>query len=117
MRNILVTIFSIEHPSSSRKNASKMLLKCGCVRMAFSKVSLSPASFMQSRELFGSVTESIPMMRCSTSFVRFMNVKAALAELIEDIKSGKVHIIVVYKIDRLTRSLMDFAKLVEIFDQ
>jgi len=42
--------------------------------------------------------------------------RPALAELIADIKSGKVNIVVVYKIDRLTRSLMDFAKLVEVFD-
>ena len=42
--------------------------------------------------------------------------RPALTELLADIKAGKVHIVVVYKIDRLTRSLMDFAKLVEIFD-
>lgn len=43
--------------------------------------------------------------------------RPALQKLLADIKAGKIHIIVVYKIDRLTRSLMDFAKLVEIFDQ
>lgn len=43
--------------------------------------------------------------------------RPALQQLLTDIKSGKVQIIVVYKIDRLTRSLMDFAKLVEVFDQ
>ena len=43
--------------------------------------------------------------------------RPALQELMNDIKAGKVHIVVVYKIDRLTRSLMDFAKLVEVFDQ
>jgi len=43
--------------------------------------------------------------------------RPALKELLADIKAGKVHTVVVYKIDRLTRSLMDFAKLVEIFDQ
>lgn len=42
--------------------------------------------------------------------------RPALAELVEDIKASKVNIVVVYKIDRLTRSLMDFAKLVEVFD-
>jgi DNA invertase Pin-like site-specific DNA recombinase len=42
--------------------------------------------------------------------------RPALTELLADIKAGKVNIVVVYKIDRLTRSLMDFAKLVEIFD-
>jgi site-specific DNA recombinase len=33
------------------------------------------------------------------------------------LRAGKVDIIVVYKVDRLTRSLADFAKLVELFDQ
>ena len=43
--------------------------------------------------------------------------RPALMEILDDIKAGKIHIVVVYKIDRLTRSLMDFAKLVEVFDQ
>jgi DNA invertase Pin-like site-specific DNA recombinase len=43
--------------------------------------------------------------------------RPALQKLLADIKADKIHIIVVYKIDRLTRSLMDFAKLVEVFDQ
>ncbi len=43
--------------------------------------------------------------------------RPALTKLLDDIRSGKVNIIVVYKIDRLTRSLMDFAKLVQVFDE
>lgn len=43
--------------------------------------------------------------------------RPALQNLLSDIKIRKVNIIVVYKIDRLTRSLMDFAKLVEVFDE
>lgn len=43
--------------------------------------------------------------------------RPALNLLLEDIKAGKVNVVVVYKIDRLTRSLTDFAKLVEVFDQ
>jgi DNA invertase Pin-like site-specific DNA recombinase len=43
--------------------------------------------------------------------------RPALAELLTDIKAGKVHTVVVYKIDRLTRSLTDFVKLVEVFDR
>jgi DNA invertase Pin-like site-specific DNA recombinase len=35
---------------------------------------------------------------------------------LEDIDAGKVDTVVVYKVDRLTRSLGDFAKIVEIFD-
>jgi site-specific DNA recombinase len=39
-----------------------------------------------------------------------------LHRLLEDIRSRKIDVIVVYKVDRLTRSLADFAKLVELFD-
>lgn len=42
--------------------------------------------------------------------------RPALQQLIKDIKNGKVDVVVVYKVDRLSRSLSDFAKLVEIFD-
>ena len=41
--------------------------------------------------------------------------RPALKELLQDIKSGLVDIIVVYKIDRLTSSLHDFSKLEDIF--
>jgi site-specific DNA recombinase len=43
--------------------------------------------------------------------------RPALQELLDDVRGGKIDIIVVYKVDRLTRSLADFAKLVELFDQ
>jgi site-specific DNA recombinase len=43
--------------------------------------------------------------------------RPALQRLLEDVKAGKIDVIVVYKVDRLTRSLADFAKLVELFDQ
>ena len=43
--------------------------------------------------------------------------RPALQKLLSDIDAGHVDIIVVYKIDRLTRSLADFAKLVERFDK
>ena len=42
--------------------------------------------------------------------------RPALKRLLEDIQAGKVQIVVVYKVDRLTRSLADFAKIVDIFD-
>src|ERR1700730_11556773 len=42
--------------------------------------------------------------------------RPALKRLLEDIQAGKVQIVVVYKVDRLTRSLADFAKFVDIFD-
>src|SRR5262245_54804300 len=43
--------------------------------------------------------------------------RPALQRLLEAVRSRKVDVIVVYKVDRLTRSLADFAKLVELFDQ
>ncbi len=42
--------------------------------------------------------------------------RAALQRLLVDITSGKVQIVVVYKVDRLTRSLADFAKIVDVLD-
>jgi site-specific DNA recombinase len=42
--------------------------------------------------------------------------RPALQRLLADIKSGAVDVVVVYKVDRLTRSLTDFARIVEIFD-
>jgi site-specific DNA recombinase len=42
--------------------------------------------------------------------------RPALQRLPENIQAGKIDIIVVYEVDRLTRSLADFAKLVELFD-
>src|SRR6202453_2506385 len=43
--------------------------------------------------------------------------RPALAKLLDDVRARKVDVIVVYKVDRLTRSLADFAKLVELFDE
>jgi site-specific DNA recombinase len=42
--------------------------------------------------------------------------RPALQALLADIEDGKVDLVVVYKVDRLTRSLMDFAKIIETFD-
>src|SRR5437870_6998317 len=42
--------------------------------------------------------------------------RPALQLLLADIRAGRIDIVVVYKVDRLTRSLADFARLVEIFD-
>jgi DNA invertase Pin-like site-specific DNA recombinase len=43
--------------------------------------------------------------------------RPGLKRLMEDIEDGLVDVVVVYKIDRLSRSLMDFSKLVEVFDR
>jgi site-specific DNA recombinase len=42
--------------------------------------------------------------------------RPALQRVLADIREGMVEIVVVYKVDRLTRSLTDFAKMVEVFD-
>ncbi len=42
--------------------------------------------------------------------------RPALQRLLDDIREGQVDVVVVYKVDRLTRSLADFAKMVEVFD-
>src|SRR3954451_21598534 len=43
--------------------------------------------------------------------------RPALQQLLAEVRAGRVDVIVVYKVDRLTSSLSDFAKLVELFDQ
>jgi site-specific DNA recombinase len=43
--------------------------------------------------------------------------RPALKQLIADIEDGTIDVVVVYKVDRLTRALSDFAKLVEVFDR
>src|ERR1700744_264569 len=43
--------------------------------------------------------------------------RPALKSLIADVEAGRIDVVVVYKVDRLTRSLMDFARIVEAFDR
>ncbi|WP_108812236.1 recombinase family protein [Sphingorhabdus sp. Alg231-15] len=43
--------------------------------------------------------------------------RPGLKQLLQDVKAGRVDVIVAYKVDRLTRSLADFAKIVEILDE
>jgi len=43
--------------------------------------------------------------------------RPALKQLLADIQAGRVHCVLVYKIDRLTRSLLDFARLMEVFER
>ena len=42
--------------------------------------------------------------------------RPALQQLLAEVRTGKIDIVLVYKVDRLTRSLADFAKLIELFD-
>ncbi len=43
--------------------------------------------------------------------------RPALKKLLEDIEEGKIDCVVVYKVDRLSRSLLDFAKLIDTFEK
>jgi site-specific DNA recombinase len=42
--------------------------------------------------------------------------RPALARLLADVQAGRIDIVIVYKVDRLTRSLNDFARIVDVFD-
>jgi len=42
--------------------------------------------------------------------------RPALQQLLAEVRAGKIDVVLVYKVDRLTRSLADFAKLIELFD-
>ena len=43
--------------------------------------------------------------------------RPALKRLMADIEAGRIDVVVVYKIDRLTRSLLDFSKVIEVFEK
>jgi len=43
--------------------------------------------------------------------------RPALARLLQDVEAGKIDCVVVYKVDRLSRSLLDFARIMEAFDR
>lgn len=43
--------------------------------------------------------------------------RPAFKELLKDIGNDEIDIVVVYKVDRLTRSLMDFSKIIDVFDK
>ena len=43
--------------------------------------------------------------------------RPALQQLLADVRAGRIHCVVVYKVDRLTRSLLDFARIVDVLDQ
>ncbi len=43
--------------------------------------------------------------------------RPALQKLLADVRSGRVHCVVVYKVDRLTRSLLDFSRIMDVLDR
>jgi len=58
---------------------------------------------------------SLQLARCPTRSLCSLR-PLPVQRLLGDIRAGQVDVVVVYKIDRLTRSLFDFAKIVEAFD-
>ena len=42
--------------------------------------------------------------------------RLGLQQLLEDVRAGRIDVIVVYKVDRLTRALSDFVKMLDVFD-
>jgi site-specific DNA recombinase len=61
--------------------------------------------------------ESIPVAYDDGGYSGGNMDRPALAKLLADIEAGRVDIVVVYKVDRLSRALSDFARMVEIFDK
>ena len=59
---------------------------------------------------------ALPNMYADGGFSGGTMERPALQRLLEEVRAGRVDVIVVYKVDRLTRALADFAKIVEILD-
>src|SRR5450755_2245877 len=103
--------------------------RCWCVngavsaiKSAFSKKDFASGAsvIVRSRESRARSPELDGRGRCSSASSGHKRNAAmerpALQHLLEDIRRRLVDVVVVYKVDRLTRSLADFAKMVEVFD-
>ena len=69
------------------------------------------------RAMAGEGWEALPHRYDDGGFTGANTDRPALKRLLADIEAGAVDCVVVYKVDRLSRSLMDFAKLLALFDQ
>ncbi|HHH30646.1 MAG TPA: recombinase family protein, partial [Polyangiaceae bacterium] len=69
------------------------------------------------RAMAGEGWEALPHRYDDGGFTGANTDRPALKRLLADIEAGEVDCVVVYKVDRLSRSLMDFAKLLALFDQ
>ncbi len=72
-------------------------------------------SFIKSQQHEG--WSSLPTQYNDGGFSGGNTERPALQSLIDDIKSNKINVVVVYKVDRLSRSLADFVKIIDLFDQ
>ncbi|MFA5062836.1 MAG: recombinase family protein [Candidatus Omnitrophota bacterium] len=75
----------------------------------------SAESYIQSQKAEGWVI--LPECYDDGGFTGANTDRPALQKLIEDIKAHRINCVVVYKVDRLSRSLLDFSQLLEFFDQ
>jgi site-specific DNA recombinase len=73
------------------------------------------ASFIQSQKHEGWI--GLPTLYDDGGYSGGTMERPALKRLLADIEAGRIDVIVVYKVDRLTRALSDFAKLVDVFDK
>jgi DNA invertase Pin-like site-specific DNA recombinase len=73
------------------------------------------AAFIQSQKHEGWM--AIPALYDDGGYSGGSLERPALQRLLGDIEAGRIDVVVVYKVDRLTRALSDFAKLVEVFDR
>src|SRR5215210_7682866 len=60
---------------------------------------------------------ALPQMYDDGGFSGGTTERPALQRLLADVTAGQIDVVVVYKVDRLTRALSDFAKIVEVFDK
>ena len=75
----------------------------------------SAESYIQSQKAEGWI--ALPEHYDDGGFTGANTDRPALQKLIEDIKAHRINCVVVYKVDRLSRSLLDFSQLLEFFDQ
>jgi site-specific DNA recombinase len=75
----------------------------------------SAESYIQSQKSEGWI--ALPDRYDDGGFTGANTERPALQKLLSDIKEGKIDCVIVYKVDRLSRSLLDFSQLLEFFDQ
>ena len=75
----------------------------------------SAESYIQSQKSEGWIV--LPDIYDDGGFTGANTERPALQKLLSDIKEGRINCVIVYKVDRLSRSLLDFSQLLEFFDQ
>ena len=109
-------------PSPAPAGTGRSSLACGTREARDEQI---PGTQVPLRGLYpqierGRARHGVQLPRCPTRGLRGLYPepleRPAIERLLADIEAGRIDIVVVYKIDRLSRSLMDFAKLVGVFE-